>query len=481
MRSHTVAATMPKMGMLMLPLESLELGDQITNVSQNDELMNRSLLTIPVQRSNMDREGVFWSLPLSRMQYYSRLVVAKRHLASDTSKISIRELHVIVLGTSMARWGSACSSDERGCKLIISLAKLVDMPISWLALLTDAAQTFLDSSGLDKENVSQLLRMGKRRRFSFLNDGKQPPFFGLASFSKLLPMFPILEVRIVLFRRAAQDLGAGPDDLIIRCPRYTGGKQVITHREYKFASAIPGLRDSMKRTIDDALLAKEGHFRWLPREVRYDDANSPGSCAAVLDAGETHESRQLCKCIEPNSGYQCIREAVGLQCSFFCHSFPVDCSNKGTGSKVGQWSLEDQMQSDEGGGEECFFIPLRDIRSEDDIRIFLRRPQEQQVICTTLCWMIRSLLSSTRDVEGTIQVQNQYRSMSRDEATLDGIEHALSTLAPSGSELQYHLQAWWRTSTLTQWIQSWRHLSTRWISLTPYTNRCQEQRSTLEL
>ena len=128
------------------------LGDKITQVQQNDLLMNHSLLTIPSLQPNPAREGVFWSLPLSRMRYYSPPVITERRLASDTSRISIEDFQVFVLGAVISQWGDSCPSSERGCKFIISLAKATKKPIPWLKILADAAHTVI-SSGKLKGNI----------------------------------------------------------------------------------------------------------------------------------------------------------------------------------------------------------------------------------------------------------------------------------------------------------------------------------------
>lgn len=245
------------------------LGDEITPVHQHDELMNHALLTIPAQRVVMEREGIFWSLPLSRMRYYSPPVVAERRLASDTSRISIDDLQMIVLGNIISQWGAACSNKERGCKFIVSLAKLTAEPVLWLEILAEAAQTFVNSQGMERKYLSKLLRQGGRRYASFLGDYNlqgPPPFFGLSSFTHLLGILSETEDKVDFLRNVAQGMGAGHHDLVIRYLRpwrYPETKSYAKREEFECASAIPRARRSMKRTHEGAMLEAKGHCRWI--------------------------------------------------------------------------------------------------------------------------------------------------------------------------------------------------------------------------
>ncbi|CAN9353071.1 unnamed protein product [Alternaria alternata] len=91
------------------------LSDCAKDISPGDELMIHSLLTVSSFDLSGGREGVFWSLPLSRMRYYSAPVITERSLASDTSRISIEEFQIVFLGAFVARWKRICSDEERCC------------------------------------------------------------------------------------------------------------------------------------------------------------------------------------------------------------------------------------------------------------------------------------------------------------------------------------------------------------------------------
>jgi hypothetical protein len=99
------------------------LGNEILSIQQNDELMNHAVLTVSTWKPSVDREGVFWSLLLSRMRYYSPPIIAKRHLSLDTARISIEEFQVIyygvlyLSGTSALRSGTMLQTHYIYCKI----------------------------------------------------------------------------------------------------------------------------------------------------------------------------------------------------------------------------------------------------------------------------------------------------------------------------------------------------------------------------
>lgn len=168
--------------------------DQITPIDQNDELMNGAVLTISAHGASNDKEGVFWSLPLARMRYYSPPVVAERRLASETSRISMEEFQMVILGIVIAQWGTSCSDEERCCRLIILLSNRLSQAsnatVRWLAILADAANKYISSRGVQRQQFFKLLGLGMRRCNSFLNEptSSLPHFFGLEYFYVLLDM-----------------------------------------------------------------------------------------------------------------------------------------------------------------------------------------------------------------------------------------------------------------------------------------------------
>ncbi|KAJ5432203.1 uncharacterized protein N7458_011359 [Penicillium daleae] len=161
--------------------------DESKSVDLHDELLNGSVITISAHGADGSREGVFWSLPLGRMRYYSPPVIAERRLASDTSRISMDEFWMVILGIFVSQWKAVCPGPEKCCKIIQLLADRVDLSapsLAWLKFLTAAARRYTDARDVQQRQFAKLLGLGMRWCTSFLNDldHQPPPLFGLGNF-----------------------------------------------------------------------------------------------------------------------------------------------------------------------------------------------------------------------------------------------------------------------------------------------------------
>ncbi|TVY86441.1 hypothetical protein LAWI1_G007669, partial [Lachnellula willkommii] len=247
--------------------------DQPKEVDQKDPLMNGALVTISSQQSSTDREGVYWSLPLARMRYYSPPEVAERRIACDTSRVSIDELWIVILGILIGPWSQ--SDLDPSCEFIHRLAKQVNSSgdsVRWLDLISNAAHRCLEAEGWEKEQVTKLFRLGGRRGKRFLSEYENimPLYFQLNDFSVLFGMFientegfPGLgpTKKITVLRHIAQRLRCSPDDLIIRF--LTVPKINDERAAYGYASALPVTRKSLKRARDETETLANGHVRWI--------------------------------------------------------------------------------------------------------------------------------------------------------------------------------------------------------------------------
>ncbi|KAH3916662.1 hypothetical protein HBI56_048600 [Parastagonospora nodorum] len=170
------------------------LSDLVKDIDMSDDLMTHSILTISTSGTSDSRDGVFWSLPLSRMRYYSPALVSERTLASDTSRITMEEFHIVVLGAFVSQWKTTCSDEIRCCKVIAriyqayqGLLRGQQRPLKipkWFNLIAAAAHRVLDSSGQMQAQYHKLLKLGSRRCGAFLHDPEYTPptFFGLGYF-----------------------------------------------------------------------------------------------------------------------------------------------------------------------------------------------------------------------------------------------------------------------------------------------------------
>ena len=285
------------------------LANKTTKVDQNDGLLNGGLVTISAHGASSDKEGVFWSLPLSRMRFYSPPVVANRHISLGTSRITMDELWIVVLGIIISQWEHACADIDRCCKLITLLSTLVNSPsvtVPWLRYLSDAVLRYNGASDVDQRHAARLLGLGMRQCNSFLSPPGviPPPFFGLSAFSTLTDIVPDTETQIAFMRRIAEKVCIPSQDLIIRY----NGDMVQMGVIPGLATALPipsttyteGEPVSKRRRRHDV---QGGHFRLVHRVF----AVEPGSCAD-----------SECSCVI-KSGLECGCAKFGHACSVSCH------------------------------------------------------------------------------------------------------------------------------------------------------------------
>lgn len=346
------------------------LSDVMTPVRQHDPLMNRSLLTFSVHISSTKEEsnGVFWSLPMAHMRYYSPPVVAQGRLTSDTSRITMDEFLIVVLGMVISSWIRVfCPDVSRCCRLIRDIWYLVkDLPpdqnrprLNSLSMLSGAAEHYLNATGILSQQYYKLIALGIRSQSEFARGNviKAEPAFGLTSFGIILSLVrdEMQEEKIKYLRHIAQSLKADSEDVVITyIPRNqavketarTGsrGSRPMTAKlrediyrqarskevrlwlqsgrgekyvkiafdahSHEYASAFPHRWSTQKRTTDDTAPAGEGHCRWVigKRDPKVDKTwiRCPGND---------------CGCLSPY-GPRCI--CVG-SCSEACHPGTLKC------------------------------------------------------------------------------------------------------------------------------------------------------------
>lgn len=347
------------------------LSEVMTRVEQNDPLMNGSLLTFSVHISSAaeDSAGVFWSLPMEHMRYYSPPVVARGRLTSDTARVSMDEFIIVVLGMVVSPWlHTFCPDVSRCCRLVRLLWSLVkDLPVAdsphlnWFMMLSEAANSYLSATGILSQQYSKLLALGIRSRSEFLGeDMPQEPAFGLTGFGTILSLITdeMLEEKIRLLRQIAQSLNPDSEDLIIKYnplnhwqwdskndkspdkgsdtnsePNSPETREQLPRIEeiymehdsdlscpaldspsYEFASAVPIRRTARKRSADGTAQSGEGHNRWVVGR-RYEEADrsriscSGNDCDCVIEGGEA------CVCAVFNT----------MGCSQVCHPKSLKC------------------------------------------------------------------------------------------------------------------------------------------------------------
>ncbi|KAL8893617.1 MAG: hypothetical protein Q9192_005093 [Flavoplaca navasiana] len=98
----------------------LNVVDPLTHVKFNDELVAKGgVVTLGLQSASPDNDpGVQWSLSLSHLRYYGNPVIVTSHTSALGSRISMENLHMVVLGSVFGTWGQCFTDAYAGAQLI---------------------------------------------------------------------------------------------------------------------------------------------------------------------------------------------------------------------------------------------------------------------------------------------------------------------------------------------------------------------------
>ncbi|KAL8777623.1 MAG: hypothetical protein Q9203_002470 [Teloschistes exilis] len=276
-------------GETLLALSSWHLYPDLTvvapsmaHVRQNDPLFGSGgMLTIgletPISRTN---NGVHWSLPLAYLRHYGRPVVSTCSINSASrSRLSLPELLQATLGALLQKWGPAGEDTSRSLNWIWSIYQILkeDAKIDrgvlylrtnvtqhcWLALLSEAADRYLASSGLERQHNNKLISLGRRQAHVFLGTPAEP-HFGLLEKGRFVSMITHTEDKIAYLRKVgkliAEQMRLDSSQIIIRY-RHRLSKSLWVP---EYATVIPMTKVSRKRRADDLdAHVVESNHRWL--------------------------------------------------------------------------------------------------------------------------------------------------------------------------------------------------------------------------
>lgn len=282
------------------------LGDSQTEVVQRDDLITAGgLVTIGLQLKGHESSGVYWSLPLSRLRYYGRPVVAKRYLDAQARQLTVDQLTLVVFGLVTQHWGMD-AKDIASCLTCVwdRVSKAAGNVCSpgtphWFGLFAKASHEILDEDGLSGRVVTQLMRLGRKQAPDFVCPGSRlqhiPPMFGLLSFSTFFGPLTTTGKIEVLRSLAAKFAPHVPDaTFIIR----VGYRRLISDWEY--ATALPIRRSSVKRSAEDqddsgssTGVSSSGHIRWLEKPNTWDAKRARSMGEEVIIMNDT-KARMYC-------------------------------------------------------------------------------------------------------------------------------------------------------------------------------------------
>jgi hypothetical protein len=285
--SQSIQNGAPLLGLLSWHLypDMLVLGPQTKEVKQHDELIpTGTLVTAGLQHRTSTTGGVFWSLPLAHIRFYGDPIMVRSSTMSETG-LTINQLLQVALGSLIGQWTTKFSEFDAAAQLIVSmrnsLQKTQHPSATWLDPFADASETYLNSSGLDRKECTQLLKTGRRRYPNFLVGKKDwtTPFLGLTSPTTLLELSTGHEARISILRNFAARYGDAANRMIIRYR-----VQNIPHLFFEYATASPqALQRGKKRERDGRISVRTNHVRWVNGQF---SGNFEERCQEIISFGE---------------------------------------------------------------------------------------------------------------------------------------------------------------------------------------------------
>ncbi|KAG6990912.1 hypothetical protein G7Y79_00060g092160 [Physcia stellaris] len=251
-----------------------------TQVRQHDPIFESGgVLTIGLEKPDLDKSGVYWSLPLASLRHYGAPVVASCSInSSERSRLSLTEFLQAFLGCFLWGWGDAALDTLRAVRCLGHISNLLDKAasnglwdakrlisakFSWLNLLFAAARYHLDCQGNEKLVATKLVSLGRKHGQYFLGIPKMP-MFGLLQCGSFVRLLRTEDDQISFLRKVAEDICQGlrleSHQMFIRYRHEWAGSSKAT---YEYATALPWNRRSTKRKHHGDEHKSQAHRRWL--------------------------------------------------------------------------------------------------------------------------------------------------------------------------------------------------------------------------
>lgn len=262
----------------------------IAHVKFADNLVEKGeIVTLGLQSSSPQEDfGVQWSLSLSHLRYYGTPLAISTTSGANGSRISMEELHLVVLGSTLGAWGHCVTNLEKGAELVVAILSKLEYEkedefareFPGLHLLWRSAKHFLGiSSEMERESALCLISYGRRRAQNFLIKASStlPPAFGLGDPYALISIpFDNPRSNITIaeevknLRTLAQLSGCSSGECIIRycidpeaIEGVNPGPQMKKSMAIEYTTAIPFTKGRPKRGRGGKLRSTPTHTRWL--------------------------------------------------------------------------------------------------------------------------------------------------------------------------------------------------------------------------
>ncbi|KAI9692670.1 MAG: hypothetical protein M1820_009464 [Bogoriella megaspora] len=210
-------------------------GEKTVEIEMADPLIpSGGVLSLGLTGHSSDAHGVRWSLSLAHLRYYGEPVRAQRSLNADFSRITMPQMFQVVLGCVFGRWSVPLESTREAAKFINSWMQLALTQMKpnlhrleplafWLRTLESSTSDFLNCVGEEADTTRQLVLLGRRRAYKFIDDTfnydeHEEPYGGLLQVDVLLQCLKNTASRLLLLRHlVARVPGIKSEDLIMRC------------------------------------------------------------------------------------------------------------------------------------------------------------------------------------------------------------------------------------------------------------------------
>ena len=236
-------------------------GATTKSIKQEDKLVPEgSVITLGLQSDDNLNQGIYWSLPLAHLRFYSDPIQSTRSTGLDASRVLPQQLVYIALGALFSAWFDTSKDTPKGLQWLRDLSEFLDraepqaekdgdkklgrkclrrlsLQKGWLGMLMNTVVAMSQMTEIDREKANKFLALGYRRYKEILatSSQHQPSYFGLLKTWNLFPMLKTKEDRICVLRSfAKQDSISGGDHIIVYKRAYSYSDKVSYTRPNEF-------------------------------------------------------------------------------------------------------------------------------------------------------------------------------------------------------------------------------------------------------